>query len=59
MIENINDFISIAVLFGVIGFGFYGTYRIFIRHHEHRMQRLESEYYQSDSDDSDSKSDFY
>ncbi len=57
MIENINDFISVLLLVGMIGAGVYGTYKVFVRHHEHRMQKLESEYYQSDGDDT--KSNFY
>ncbi len=57
MIENINDFMSFAVLLMIIVYGLYLTYRVFVKHHEHRMKKLESEYYQSDNDDL--KSNFY
>ncbi|MFV0479765.1 MAG: hypothetical protein ACK5LZ_04275 [Anaerorhabdus sp.] len=53
MIENINDFMTIASLAVIILASFYGAYRIFVQHHENRMQQLESEYYQSDSDSDD------
>jgi nitrate reductase gamma subunit len=57
MIENVNDFLSLAFLVVVIMYGFYLTYSVFVKHHAHKMQQLESDYYQLDVDDS--QSDFY
>lgn len=57
MIENINDFLSLSVVIGVLLFGIYGTYRVFVHHRTREIQQLESEYYQTDSDDS--KENFY
>ncbi|MEG0176302.1 hypothetical protein [Anaerorhabdus sp.] len=57
MIENVNDFLSLAFLVVVIMYGFYLTYSVFVKHHAHKMQQLESDYYQEDVDDS--QSDFY
>lgn len=56
MIENINDFLSVAFLVLVILYGLYLTYSIFVKHHAHRMQQLESDYYE---DNDDSKAEFY
>ncbi|MFV0380412.1 MAG: hypothetical protein ACK5KQ_06290 [Anaerorhabdus sp.] len=51
MIENINDFFEIMVVVFMIIFGIYGTYRIFVKHRAHKMEILESEYYQSDNEE--------
>lgn len=57
MIENINDFVSLAFLLFIIVYGLYLAYTVFVQHHAHRIQQLESDYYQEDTDES--KSDFY
>lgn len=57
MIENINDFISLAFLIVIIIYALYLSYSIFVQHHAHRIQQLESDYYHDDTDES--KSDFY
>lgn len=57
MIENVNDFLSIAFLVLLILYGLYLTYAIFVKHHAHKMQQLESDYYEDNTDDS--KTDFY
>lgn len=57
MIENINDFLSVAFLLLILVYGLYITYSIFVKHHEHKMQQIESDYYQDDTEDS--RTDFY
>ncbi|MEA4875039.1 hypothetical protein [Anaerorhabdus sp.] len=57
MIENVNDFLSVAFLILLILYGFFLTYKVFVKHHAHKMQQLESDYYLEDNDDS--RTDFY
>lgn len=56
MIENVSDFLSVAVLAALVFFGFYELYAVSVKHREARIRRLEARYYQY-YDDADDDSD--
>ncbi len=45
MIENINDFISLAVLIGVCAFMIFMFYRVLSKHRRRKLMHQEIEYY--------------
>ncbi|MCI5774432.1 MAG: hypothetical protein MR210_07725 [Erysipelotrichaceae bacterium] len=55
MIENMNDFISLAVMIAVIVACLIFMISVFSQHHAKKIQQLEDEYYNftNDNDDSD------
>ncbi len=59
MLENINDFLSLTVLVGIILIGCFVAYSIFLKHHAIAMRKLEDDYYQNVDSEDDSKVEQY
>lgn len=55
MVENINDFLSVAFVVGILFVGLFIVFRQFSIRHQSRIKNLEKEYYIQDFEEDDSE----